>query len=122
MITRTINGLPGAAAQLGAAADDLARRLSQALQQGADIVAEEARRNVARNRDPQRPLPSTLADRIAVVPEASGADVVAAAPHAPFVEFGTRRMPAEPFLHPAFLASRDRVLALARRVVAGEAR
>ena len=122
MITRTINGLPGAAVQLGAAADGLAHRLSQALLQGADIIAEEARRTVARNRDPDRPMPSTLADRIVVVRDTSGAEVVAGAPHAPFVEFGTRRMPAEPFLHPAFLVSRDRVLALARRAVAGEAR
>lgn len=37
--------------------------------------------------------------------------VVATAPHAPFVEFGTRKMAAQPFLRPAFLETHRQSLA-----------
>ena len=43
-----------------------------------------------------------LHDSIGLLERSGGGDVVATAPHAGFVEFGTVNMPPQPFLRPAF--------------------
>lgn len=70
----------------------------------AEELADEARARVIEQRDPDRPLPSALADSITVESDGYGALVrsdAPYAPYAPYVEFGTRRMAARPFLAPA---------------------
>ncbi|MFZ5610178.1 MAG: hypothetical protein ACOY99_11290 [Pseudomonadota bacterium] len=84
----------------------LAAHLAGLSRQLAEKVAMDARTNVLAGRDPARPLPSTLAESIAVIEDGAAVKVVAAAPHAGFVEFGTARQPARPFLGPAALAAR----------------
>lgn len=95
-----------------------AARIELTLAAGAEAIAEEAAAAVLANRDPARSGPSPLAESI----KAENADgvhrVIAEALHAVFVEFGTSRMPAEPFLQPAF----DRIAAdLRRRLASGGA-
>ena len=79
-------------------------RAVAALHGFAEAIAETARQRVLIQRDPERPGPSLLADCIDAAPHADGADVAATAPHVFFVEFGTSRMAAEPFLGPSFRA------------------
>ncbi len=67
----------------------------------AEELADEARTRVMEQRHPDRTLPSTLADSIIVESTENGAAVRATASYAPYVEFGTRRMAARPFLAPA---------------------
>ena len=85
-----------------------------AIIRGLDAVVADARANVAALRDPGRPDPSLLAasihadriqDSLSGVVRAGG-DI---APYAVFVEFGTVRAPAQPFLGPAFAANADRI-------------
>lgn len=66
-------------------------------------IRDDARERVMELRAAERPLPSALAESIAV---ADGGDLLsvlvrADAPHAAAVEFGTRHMPPRPFLQPA---------------------
>lgn len=68
----------------------------------AQTIRESAARRVLEQRDADRPLPSRLARDIALVEDGDAVLVAACAPHAMFVEFGTLRMAAEPFLGPAF--------------------
>lgn len=79
-------------------------RMLDCLRNAADALAEAAAERVLAQRDPRRPLPSRLAESIAVIEEREHARVVveAAAPYAVFVELGTARMAPEPFLQPAF--------------------
>lgn len=72
------------------------------LRQRAELIAADAKSRVLQNRHTDRPRPSTLANSIAAVEKADGALVQATAPYARFVEFGTARRPAEPFLGPGF--------------------
>jgi len=67
----------------------------------AEELADEARTRVMEQRHPDRALSSVLADSIIVESAEYGAAVRATAPYAPYVEFGTRRMAARPFLAPA---------------------
>lgn len=88
---------------------DMRARLSEAdildcLRDAAERIVRAAAERVLAQRAPQRPLPSRLAESIAVVEEPGRSEVLveARATHAVFVELGTARMPAEPFLQPAF--------------------
>ncbi|RME64312.1 MAG: hypothetical protein D6782_08540 [Alphaproteobacteria bacterium] len=85
----------------------LAERLNAGLQAIADGIMADARVRILRQRAAARPLPSILADSLFTAATADGVFVGAAAPHAAFVEFGTARQPARPFLLPAALAARD---------------
>lgn len=83
--------------------------VADALAAVAGDIRDEARERVLELRAAARPLPSELAESIAVAGEAdglSGADALslavrADAAHAGAVEFGTRHMPPRPFLMPA---------------------
>ena len=87
-----------------------------AIARGLDAVATDSRANVAALRDPGRPGPSPLAASIETAMDLDGRGGVvraggAGAPYAPFVEFGTQRAPAQPFLGPALAANADRIRA-----------
>lgn len=82
----------------------------------AGTIRAAAARRVLEQRDADRPLPSRLARSIETVEEDGAILVAARAPHAMFVEFGTLRMAAEPFLAPAFDMS---VEALRRELAQG---
>lgn len=81
--------------------DELGGAAGEAMLGFAEELADEARVRVMEQRHPTRALPSALADSIVVETTESGAAVRATAPYAPYVEFGTRRMAARPFLAPA---------------------
>ena len=81
--------------------DELGGVAGEAVLGLAEELAEDARARVIEQRDPARALPSALADGIVVESTAAGAVVRTAVPYAPYVEFGTRRMAARPFLTPA---------------------
>ena len=90
--------------------------LSDAISRGLDVIAATARVNVAALRDPGRPSPSPLAESIQSVMDVDGlSGAVQAggsqAPYAVFVEFGTVRSPAQPFLAPALAANAERIRA-----------
>lgn len=72
------------------------------LQDTAAAIAEEARARVLAQRSASAGTGSPLAESILVESDGDTVFVTASAPHAPFVEFGTARMAAEPFLGPAF--------------------
>ena len=70
----------------------------------AEILATLAKTNVLRLRNPDRALPSVLADSIHLEQEQPGEiKVVADAPYALAVEFGTSRTVAQPFMTPAVM-------------------
>lgn len=104
MITLQTTGVDALAREMDETVEATIARAVAALRGFAEEIAETARQRVLVQRDPERPGPSVLAACIDAVPHADGADVVATAPHAFFVEFGTRRMAAEPFLGPSFHA------------------
>jgi HK97 gp10 family phage protein len=71
--------------------------IGERLRQGAEGVAEAARARVGEG---------ALAESIAVEDGEDGVRVVVGASYAAFVEFGTRRAPARPFLTPALAERR----------------
>jgi HK97 gp10 family phage protein len=71
--------------------------IGERLRQGAEEVAEAARVRVREG---------ALAESIAVDDGEDGVRVVVGVPYAAFVEFGTRRSPARPFLVPALAERR----------------
>jgi HK97 gp10 family phage protein len=90
----------------------------EALGEGGEQVAQEARRRVLDLRAANRPLPSKLARSIAAVPagpDGEAVRVLAGAPYARFVEFGTRRRAARSFLGAALAELKPAVTALVRR-------
>lgn len=93
-------------------------RIETRLQETAARIVTRAAAHVLDQRDPARPLPSPLADSLGVVEGEGALFVTARAPYAAFVELGTARAAAEPFLGPAF----DAVTAdLARDLARGAA-
>jgi HK97 gp10 family phage protein len=85
-----------------------------AIARGVDRIAADARGNVAALRDPGRPSPSLLAASITTTLADDGLSGTvgagsATAPYAPYVEFGTTRAPAQPFLGPALVANAARI-------------
>jgi len=91
--------------------------LLRVLADGAEAIAANARARVLELRDADRRGPSDLADSIRVEADDEGARVVAEAPHAPYVEFGTRRMAAEPFLSPVMEEERESIIERAGRAL-----
>ncbi|MBB4210995.1 hypothetical protein EV659_103237 [Rhodothalassium salexigens DSM 2132] len=77
--------------------------LSAVLARLSRAVARDARARVRANRAPDRPGPSILAGSIDAGPtrDPLAWTVAAGAAHAVFVEFGTARQGADPFLSPA---------------------
>ncbi|MCG8506703.1 MAG: hypothetical protein MI755_19005 [Sphingomonadales bacterium] len=104
MITMQTTGADALAREMDETVEVAIARAVGALHGFAEEIAETARQRVLVQRDPGRAGPSVLAECIDVAPRADGADVAATAPHAFFVEFGTSRMAAEPFLGPSFRA------------------
>lgn len=106
-----------------AASAQIVAGVSDALLGLAEEVAEDARTRVLDQRDPARPLPSALADSIQAVKDGMQAVVYTDAPYAIYVELGTRRQPARPFLGPAAERLRgrmgERITASLRRLLAG---
>lgn len=99
---------------------DLDRRVTSAagdaISRGLDDIAATARANVAALRDPGRPSSSPLAESIQsrMNVDGLGGAVQAGgsqAPYAVFIEFGTMRSPAQPFLAPALAANAVRIRA-----------
>ena len=114
MITLAVSFTPLANAPVAALDRRVASALSEAISRGLDEVAATARANVAALRDPDRPSSSPLAASIQseVDPVALSGTVQAGgggAPYAAFVEFGTVRSPAQPFLTPALSINADRI-------------
>ena len=85
------------------------RELRPALAELGAYVAEAARKAA-----PQRSGRVRDSIEIQAADDAPAVDVVATAPYAAFVEFGTRRSPARPFLAPALQSARRRLGVLAR--------
>ena len=79
----------------------LAERGAREGRQRAALAAEDIRAEAAAL------APGRLGEALAVVPTADGADVTAP-DYARFVEFGTSKMTARPFLHPALEQARPR--------------
>jgi HK97 gp10 family phage protein len=97
---------------------DLGKRagdaVGDAIARGLETMAADARANVAALRDPGRSGPSLLAASIVTEMDADGRGGVVragggSAPYAAFVEFGTQRTPAQPFLGPALAANEQRI-------------
>ena len=75
------------------------------IDRAAAALAAAARERVLDNRAARRPLPSVLAQSITARRTGPARALVeAGAPHAVFVELGTRRYPGEPFMGPAVAA------------------
>lgn len=88
--------------------------IGEAISRGLDEVAATARANVVALRDPGRPSSSPLVESIQSESDVDGlSGAVRAggetAPYAGFVEFGTIRSPAQPFLMPALTAHEERI-------------
>lgn len=84
-------------------AEQITGRLPEALAGGAEAVADSARGMC--------PVDTgTLKDSIGVSASESSAEVYAGADYAVYVEFGTYKSPAQPFLVPALSAAEDAVI------------
>jgi len=91
------------------------RCILEVLREEGETLAGQARERVRVQREPDRPDPSRLAQSITSSAEDMVVTVQASAPYAVFVELGTSKMPAEPFLQPAF---DETVQRLSRRLTA----
>ncbi len=112
MLRFTLDGTAAFARRLRAVALAAEKELRPAL---AELGAEAA--HAARELAPRRS--GRLRDSIQVraVTDSPAVDIAATAPHAAFVEFGTRRRPARPFLAPALQFARRRLDLLARALI-----
>lgn len=95
----SIDGLTEARAALLALPDAFREAVTVTIAEAAEIIETDAKR-----RAPVRS--GELRDSIGSNIRADGlqAAIGSGAPHAPFVEFGTKTMPAQPWLYPAFRA------------------
>lgn len=97
--------------------DRLKCKVARAVDEAADDVAAAARARVLANRKTGGgPSPLAGSVRVRPAPSGSGRTVEATAPHARFVELGTRRMAARPFLRPALMAVRADLVARIRTI------
>jgi HK97 gp10 family phage protein len=99
----TVKNAAGLARKLRALGQSYAQAAPHAIQEAAELVAETAKALA-----PKRT--GKLAGSIEVVADHDGASVVAEAPYASFVEFGTLKKPARPFLGPALRSQKGEVL------------
>jgi HK97 gp10 family phage protein len=90
--------------------------MAAVLLEGAEAIAANARTRVLALKDDAGP--SELAASIHVEEREAGAVVIADAPHAAYVEFGTRRAAAQPFLAPAMDEERPGIVERAGRMLA----
>ncbi|MFC7048905.1 hypothetical protein [Emcibacter nanhaiensis] len=95
-----IEGQDKLQAGLAIARQDYENRLTAFVRGLATEIAAGARCRVYRNRKSENPS-SPLAESIETVKQQNGYDVMASLSYAPYVEFGTSRMAAKPFLTPA---------------------
>lgn len=103
-----ISGLGEADAVLASVRTDVA----DAVRKAAEAVAEEARRMC--------PVDTgALRNSITVSSDGSGAEVIAGKDYAVFVEFGTYKTAAQPFLVPALLVSGDTVTDIIKNEIFG---
>jgi len=114
VITLDVSGESVARPRLAELDSGAKTAVEEAIARGLDRIAAGARANVAALRDPDRPGPSNLAASITTDLADNGLSGTvsaggALAPYAPYVEFGTIRMPAQPFLGPAFAANAARI-------------
>ncbi len=114
MIRVRIVGIDRLAATLRRLQSDRSAALAAAVSAGAHDVREAATRNLPRRS-------GRLARRVTVeiAPDGLAATVGTDLDYGTFLELGTRRMAARPWLRPAFLALRSRLRANLARAAAG---
>jgi HK97 gp10 family phage protein len=96
------------AVQLNAAAETVARKAGERVTRYSELLRDTAKINVYSLRDEGRPLPSKLADSIHIEQgQDNPVKVVADAPYALEVEFGTSRQSAQPYMSSAVLEVRN---------------
>ncbi len=99
--------------------EDMQERVSEAvaaaLEEAAQLVAESARQKCPR--DSGSLAASIQATGVMTSPQGGTVRVVAAAPHADFVEYGTANSPAQPFLYPALAENQDAIRSLVASAV-----
>ena len=101
-----VDGAERLARRLGVRARAAEAAIRRRLLRAARETARSAAARVREQRDPARPLPSRLAGSLVIDEAAATITVAATAPYAVFVELGTARTAAEPFLGPAFTQAR----------------
>ncbi len=101
-----VDGVDGLARRLDIVAQAAEETIRRRLLAAARETARTAAARVREQRDPARPLPSRLAESLVIDEAAATITVAATAPYAAFVELGTARTAAEPFLGPAFTEAR----------------
>lgn len=109
-LTATLQDTHRLAARMQALSKDIEAQALAALAEGAQAVAD-----TARSLAPKRT--GELQSSIRVVEGDDGVTVEATAPHAAFVEFGTLKQPARPFLAPALAACRPAIVERVARAV-----
>ncbi|GER08227.1 hypothetical protein GCM10007972_17520 [Iodidimonas muriae] len=102
MIEMRLDGKEAVERGLEKAVSRAEQALRKQLEEAANDLADLARAQILTQRQAGRVTPSVLAESLSVAPLETGFSVQASAPHAVFVELGTARMAAEPFLQPAF--------------------
>lgn len=96
------------AVQLNTAVETAARKADERVMRYSELLRDTAKTNVYSLRDEGRPLPSKLADSIHIEQgQGSEIKVVADAPYALQVEFGTSRQSAQPYMSSAVLEVRS---------------
>lgn len=112
MILAQIAGVASLMQKIETLESEIENAAYETILDGGGQIAEEARRRVRGQRRSGPKAESPLADSIKVVGDRQGLDVrvVASAPYARFVEFGTRKMAAQPFMLPAALYQRSQIL------------
>ncbi len=106
-----VDGVDGLVRRVGMAARTAEAAIRRRLLVAARETADAAATRVRDQRNPARPLPSRLAGSLVVEAAGTAITVAATAPHAVFVELGTARAAAEPFLGPAFADATARLAA-----------
>lgn len=104
----SVSGAEGALGRLA----DINTDLSDAMSQAAELVANSARASC--------PVDTgALQASISASSSGSGASIGAGAGYAAYVEFGTCKMAAQPFLVPALLNNSDAIIGIIKSAVLG---
>ena len=114
MIRARIVGMARLSATLRRLQAERSTAMAEAIAAGAQDVRDAAKRNLPRRS-------GRLARRVTVkiTPDGLAATVGTELDYGTFLEFGTRRMAARPWLRPAFLGLRGRLRARLARAAAG---
>ena len=110
-------GMAETEAALEAFCEGMMPKITGVLQEGMEGIAREARALVPAE---SGQLKESIRARVRASGEEAVGEVTVTAEHGAYVEMGTSRMPARPFLYPAYMAGKEKMISALKRAVGGK--